>query len=166
MRRRVLVLPAITSAVLLAATLLAACGDDGGGAQLAGAGGTSAAAVPAAQAGCQENLVREAIANAGQAQNFDYEITYLNCAEGFGWAVVDPIPDNFDTGTALLRVTGTEVELLDLGTSICTADQGIPADVAAQIAPPGTNPAGDCPGPAPTPAEPGAPVQAEPDFTG
>jgi predicted small secreted protein len=163
MRRPCLVPPA----VLLAVTVLAACGNDDGGAQIASAAATSAAAAPAAQEGCRENLVREALANAGQAETFEYEITYLKCAEGFGWALVDPIPENFDTGTALLRVTGTEVELLDLGTSICTADHGIPADVAAQIAPPGVNPAGDCPpGPAPAPAEPGAPIQAEPDFTG
>jgi hypothetical protein len=58
-----------------------------------------------------------------------------------------PVPENFDTRTALLRVSDTEVEVLDLGTSLCTADYGIPLDVAAQIAPPGVDPAGDCPTP-------------------
>jgi hypothetical protein len=128
--------------------------------QSASAAGTAAAAAPAAQEGCQEDLVREALDNSGAIAEIEYEITYLKCAEGIGWAVVDPILENFDTATALLRVSGTEVELLDLGTSICTADHGIPPDVAAQIAPPGTNPAGDCPTPVPTP------IQAEPDFTG
>jgi hypothetical protein len=167
MRRPFLVPSAIASAALLAVTLLAACGNDDGGAQIASAAGTSAAAAPGAQEGCQEDLVREAIDNSGAiAPELEYEITYLKCAEGFGWALVDPIPENFDTGTALLRVTGTEVELLELGTSFCTADFGIPAEVAAQIAPPGADPAGDCPGPAPAPGEPGAPVRAEPNFTG
>jgi hypothetical protein len=130
---------------VVAGSAVSASGDE----QSASAGATQAAA-PAAQEACQEDLVREAIDNSGIGPDFEYEITYLKCAEGFGWATVDPIPENFDTGTAILRVTATEVELLDLGTSICLADHGIPPDVAAQIAPPGANPAGDCPAPAPS----------------
>lgn len=137
---------------VVAGSAVAASGDE----QSASAAGTSAAA---AQEGCQEDLVREALAGFTEAIG-EYEITYLKCAEGFGWATVDPIAENFDTGIAILRVSGTEVEVLNLGTSICLADHGISADVAAQIAPPGANPAGDCPAPAPTP------VQAAPDFTG
>jgi len=63
---------------------------------------------------------------------------------------------NLDTATVLLRVSGTDIEVLDLGTSVCPADAGIPADVAAQIAPPGHNPAGDCPTPAGPPPDPAA----------
>jgi hypothetical protein len=135
----------VVVATVIAGSAASASGDE----QSARAAGRSAAATPGVQAGCQEDLVREAIDNA-IAPEFEYEITYLKCAEGFGWAIVDPIPENFDTGTALLRVTDTDVELLDLGTSICTADHGIPPEVAAQIAPPGVDPAGDCPTPAPS----------------
>jgi hypothetical protein len=93
------------------------------------------------------------------------------CAEGFGWAVIDPVPDNFDTATVLLRVEGGGLEVLFIGTSWCTADVGIPPEISAQIAPPGVDPAGDCPEPAPTeptptPAEPGVPLPGEADLTG
>jgi hypothetical protein len=135
--------------IVVATSGASASGDE----QSASAASTSAAAAPAVQDGCQEDLVREAI-DTSVALEFEYEITYLKCAEGFGWALIDPTPENFDTATALLRVTATEVELLDLGTSLCPADHDIPTDVAAQIAPPGHNPAGDCPtpvGPAPVP---------------
>jgi hypothetical protein len=117
---------------------------------------TSLGATQAAS-GCDEAAVREAIANS-QAATPDFEFQYLKCAEGFGWALIGG--PNLDTATVLLRVSGTEIEVLNLGTSVCTADAGIPADVAAQIAPPGKDPAGDCPTPVPTP------VLAEPDFTG
>ncbi|HET6685369.1 MAG TPA: hypothetical protein VFH02_02465 [Jiangellaceae bacterium] len=53
-----------------------------------------------------------------------------------------------------MRVSDTEVEVLDLGTSLCTAGYGIPLDVAAQIAPPGVDPAGDCPTPVPATVAP------------
>jgi hypothetical protein len=119
---------------------------------------SASAGVTQAATSCDEVAVREALDNSGAIpEDLEYEITYLECAEGFGWALVDPIPENFDTGTALLRVSDTEIEVLDLGTSLCTADYGIPADVAAQIAPPGVNPAGDCPTPVPTTVAPSQP---------
>lgn len=139
-RTTVAVAAGVALVVIVAASAVSA-GVDG---RSASAGATQAAT------GCEEAAVREGLDNSGAiAEDLDYEITYLKCAEGFGWAVVDPIPENFDTGTALLRVSGTEIEVLTLGTSFCTADFGIPADVAAQIAPPGVNPAGDCPTPVP-----------------
>jgi hypothetical protein len=119
---------------------------------------STGASTTQAATGCDEAAVRDALDNSGAiAEDLEYEITYLKCAEGFGWAVLDPIPENFDNATALLRVSDTEIEVLDLGTSLCTADSGIPADVAAQIAPPGVNPAGDCPTPVPTTVAPGPP---------
>jgi hypothetical protein len=119
---------------------------------------SASAGVTQAAGGCDEAAVREALDNSGAIpEDLEYEITYLKCAEGFGWALVDPIPENFDTAAALLRVSDTEIEVLDLGTSLCTADYGIPADVAAQIAPPGVNPAGDCPTPVPTTVAPSQP---------
>jgi hypothetical protein len=111
--------------------------------------------------GCDEAAVREAIVNSQAVASPDFEFQYLECAEGFGWAVITlPSIPAGDAATVLLRGSGTEIEVLDLGTSICTADAGIPADVAPQIAPPGVDPAGDCPPPVPMP------VPGEPDFTG
>lgn len=134
--------------VIVAASAVSAGADE----RSASAGATQAAT------GCEEAAVREALDNSGAIpEDLEYEITYLKCAEGFGWALVDPIPENFDTATALLRVSGTQIEVLDLGTSLCTADFGVPADVAAQIAPPGVNPAGDCPTPVPTTPAPSQP---------
>jgi hypothetical protein len=160
MRRLFLVPPAIASAVLLAVSLLAACGNGAGGAQAASAGGASAAA---AQEGCQEDLVRDALAGFTEAVG-EYDITYLKCAEGFGWATLDPRQENFDTAAALLRVSDSGIEVLDVTTAPCPADLGIPADVAAEIAPPGSDPNAACG--TPVDAEPGVPVQEEPDFTG
>jgi hypothetical protein len=143
---------------VVAGSAVSASGDE----QSASAAGTSAAA---AQEACQEDLVREAIDNSGGiAPDLEYEITYLKCAEGFGWATLDPTQENFDTGTALLRVADSGVEVLDVTTAPCPADLGIPDDVAAEIAPPGSDPNAACG--APVEAEPGFPVQAEPDFTG
>jgi hypothetical protein len=146
LRTAVAVAAGLVVVTVVAGSAVSASGDE----QSASAGATQAA-----QAACQEDLVREALDNSGVvAPDLEYEITYLKCAEGFGWAVIDPIPENVEPAVALLRVSDTEIEVLDLGTSLCTADYGIPADVAAQIAPPGVPPAGDCPGPVPTPRQP------------
>jgi hypothetical protein len=148
LRTAVAVAAGLVVVTVVAGSAVSASGDE----QSASAGATQAAA-PAAQAACQEDLVREALDNSGAVDpDLEYEITYLKCAEGFGWAVIDPIPENVEPAIALLRVSDTEIEVLDIGTSLCTADYGIPADVAAQIAPPGTDPAGDCPTTVPPPS--------------
>lgn len=161
MRGPFLVPPAIASGALLVVTLLAGCGTDGVGAQTASAG-TSAAAPPA-QGGCDEGLVRQALAGFTEAVG-EYEITYLTCAGGFGWATLDPTQENVDSATALVGVSESGVEVLDVTTAPCPAEHGIPDAVAAQIAPPGTDPNAACG--IPVEAEPGSPVPAEPDFTG
>lgn len=93
---------------------------------------------------CDEAAVREAIANADAvASEVSFEFTYLKCAEGFGWAEI--LADFGDTATVLFAGSGTDVELLNLGTSVCATDSGIPADVAAQLAPDPRHPFGDCP---------------------
>jgi hypothetical protein len=91
---------------------------------------------------CDEAAVREAIANADAADG-SFEFTYLKCAEGFGWAEI--LADFGDQATVLFAGSGTDVELLNLGTSVCATDSGIPADVAAQLAPDPRHPFGDCP---------------------
>ena len=93
---------------------------------------------------CNEAAVREAIANSDAvAADVSFEFTYLKCAEGFGWAMISA--DIGETATVLFAGSGTDVELLNLGTSVCTTDSGIPADVAAQLAPDPRHPFGDCP---------------------
>lgn len=93
---------------------------------------------------CEEAAVRQAIANSDAiAPSLTFEFTHLKCAEGFGWAMISA--DIGETATVLFKVSGTDVELLNLGTSVCATDAGIPADVAAQLAPPGRPPLGDCP---------------------
>jgi hypothetical protein len=45
----------------------------------------------------------------------------------------------------LFKSSGSDAELLNLGSSVCTIDAGIAADLAAQLAPDPRNPLGDCP---------------------
>jgi hypothetical protein len=105
---------------------------------------TTSTVTPPPVGSCDEAAVREAIANA-DAVAVSYEFTYLKCAEGFGWAEI--LADFGDQATALFAGSGTDVELLNLGTSVCVPDSGIPADVAAQLAPDPRHPFGDCPEP-------------------
>jgi hypothetical protein len=167
LRRRRTITLAMSPALLAAATL-AACGNDGGDPQTAVSG-----AAPT-QTGCDEAQVSRAIIDSDAvAPDVEFDITYLACADGFGWATISA-PD-LDSATVLLGVSDAGIEVLNLGTSVCTADAGIPADVAAEIAPPGVDPAGDCPASATTeqptttasPSNPpAAPVPAEPQLTG
>jgi hypothetical protein len=149
--KRVHTAAAVAAGLALVAIVAGSAVSAGADGQRGGAGGAPAAAE------CDEAAVRVAIVNS-QAATASFDFKYLKCAGGFGWALIGA--PNLDTATVHLRVSGTAIVVLNLGTSVCTADSGIPADVAAQIAPPGVDPAGDCPAPAPTP------VEAEPDFTG
>jgi hypothetical protein len=111
---------------------------------------TSTVTPPPPVGSCDEAAVREAIANADAvAAGVSFEFTYLKCAEGFGWAEI--LADFGDQATVLFAGSGTDVELLNLGTSVCVPDSGIPADVAAQLAPDPRHPFGDCPMSAPDP---------------
>jgi hypothetical protein len=93
---------------------------------------------------CDEAAVREAIVNSDAVDpSLSFEFTYLRCAEGFGWATISV--EHGDAATVLFKGSGSDVELLNLGSSVCTTDAGIPADVAAQLAPDPRYPRGDCP---------------------
>ena len=151
MRRLLTITLAIASVALLSVTLLAARGDNGRDERTVGADATPTATE------CDEAAVREAIRNADAVRpDIEFEFLHLACADGFGWAVIDPVDPRFDEADVLLRVSDAGIEVLDIGTSVCTLDFGIPPDVAAKIAPPGRDPAGDCP----------EAVEAEPRFTG
>ena len=74
---------------------------------------------------------------------------YLECLDGFGWALYSI---GLEAAHVLLSATGDGYEVLNLGTSVCPRDSGMPADVARAIAPsPGA--AEDCPGPSATVGE-------------
>jgi hypothetical protein len=93
---------------------------------------------------CDEAAVREAIVNSDAVDpSLSFEFTYLRCAEGFGWATISV--EHGDAATVLFKGYGSDVEPLNLGSSVCTTDAGIPADVAAQLAPDPRYPRGDCP---------------------
>ena len=74
-------------------------------------------------------------------------IDYLECLDGFGWALYR-LGGDADAAHVLLSVGTDGYDVLNLGTSVCPADAGMPADVAAAIAPwPAA--AHDCPEPGP-----------------
>jgi hypothetical protein len=151
--RRVLTIPlTVGLAALVAAVLLGAPGDEGARLQQI----TSAGATPAAA--CDEATLRAAIADSeAVAPDMVYEVTYLRCAHGFGWA---RISSGGEGVTIFLRISDAGMTLLDLGSGVCVAESGIPADVVPQIAPPRPDPALDCEAVAPTP------IETEADFTG
>jgi hypothetical protein len=93
---------------------------------------------------CDEAAVRDAIVHSDAvAPGLSFEFTYLKCAEGYGWAEISA--DFGDGATVLFEGSGTDVRLLNLGTAVCATESGIPADVAAQLAPDQRHPLGDCP---------------------
>ena len=152
--RRVLTIPlTVTMAALLALTVIAS----GGGAVEQVAGGED---TPAAAAACDEATLRDAISESSAVSpDLVYEVTYLKCAEGYGWAVITA---NGDGAIIFLTISDAGMTLLDLGSGICAPEAGIPADVAAKIAPPGEDPTGGCP------VEPEAakPIEKDAHFTG
>jgi hypothetical protein len=71
------------------------------------------------------------------------QIDYLECLNGFGWALYS-LPGGMDTAHVLLSITTDGYEVLNIGTSLCPLDSGMPADVAVAIAP-SPAAANDCP---------------------
>jgi hypothetical protein len=71
-----------------------------------------------------------------------FELTYLECANGYGWAQI--MGEYGDGATVLLAGSGADITLLNLGSSLCVTDS-IPASTATRLAPTGTNWQGDCP---------------------
>jgi hypothetical protein len=144
---------------LVALTVLAACGDSDEPSTAAapsttGTPSTTAAPTPTGTktgaettprgGSCDEAAVRAAIARSDALDpSLSFEFTYLKCAEGFGWATISV--ENGDSAMVLFKGSGSDVELLNLGSSVCATDAGIPDDVAAQLAPDPRYPLGDCP---------------------
>ena len=78
-------------------------------------------------------------------------IDYLECLEGFGWALYS-LGGNLERAHVLLSITADGYQVLNLGTSLCPLDSGMPADVAIAIAP-SPAAANDCPEPGSTDGE-------------
>jgi hypothetical protein len=70
-----------------------------------------------------------------------FELTYLECAQGYGWA---RIQSDIDGATVFFKGAGADIELLDLGTAVCPTHAGMPANVATELAPPGVNWHSEC----------------------
>jgi hypothetical protein len=70
-------------------------------------------------------------------------IDYLECLDGFGWAIYS-LPGDMEAAHVLLSITTDRYEVLNVGTSLCPLDSGMPADVAIAIAPSAAA-ANDCP---------------------
>ena len=145
----------------IVAGLLMACSDDPGGdtsgapATAAGATTTTTASAAtssgpttapaavtdtAAGASCDRDEALASIVASGAAEAGG-RIDYLECLDGFGWA---RYVLGGEGAQVLLSITADGDEVLDLGTSVCPSDSGMPADVAAAIAPTPAA-AGDCP---------------------
>jgi hypothetical protein len=107
---------------------------------------TSAPAPAPAPSGglCDTAAVHDAIAGA-VAPDLAFEVTYLECAEGYGWAQV--LADFGDGATAFLQGSGSDITVLDLGSAVCPTAAGMPESIAVQLAPAGSAWRGEC-GPA------------------
>ena len=84
---------------------------------------------PAAQApepsdgGCNAAALRDAIA-ASDAVGDDvtFEISYLNCGEGYGWAQI--VADYGEGATVLFKGSGADIAVLNLGSSVSRSTPG------------------------------------------
>lgn len=86
---------------------------------------------------CDTAVVHDAIASSDAvADDMTFEITYLECAEGYGWAQI--LADFGDGATVFFEGSGSDIALLDLGSSVCPTAVGMPAGIATQLAPPGS----------------------------
>jgi hypothetical protein len=93
--------------------------------------------------GCDATVVHDAIARSDAVgADLTFEITYLKCAEGYGWARI--LADYGEGATVFLEGSGADIELLNLGSSVCPLNSGIPASVATELAPPGSHWQGEC----------------------
>jgi hypothetical protein len=104
-----------------------------------------AAASPRASGGvCDAAAVHDAIASSDAvAPELAFEVTYLGCADRFGWAEI--AADFGDGATVLFEGTGPDIVLLDLGTAVCPTEAGMPASIATRLAPPDLRWLADCP---------------------
>jgi hypothetical protein len=105
----------------------------------------AATATPAStlvKAACDRGEALTAVLASDSAEGGGH-IDYLECLDGFGWALYSPGAD-METAHVLLSITTDGYEVLNLGTSLCRLDSGMPADVATVIAP-SPAAANDCP---------------------
>jgi hypothetical protein len=92
---------------------------------------------------CDAAAVREAIRNSDAvASDLTFELTYLECANGYGWAQI--MGEYGDGATVLFAGSGADITVLNLGSSLCVTDS-IPASIATRLAPAGSSWQGDCP---------------------
>jgi hypothetical protein len=88
-------------------------------------------------------VVHDAIAGSDAVgEDLTFEITYLKCAESYGWAQIHA--DFGDSATVFFEGSGTDIALLNLGSAVCPLDSGMPASIATQLAPPGSHWQGEC----------------------
>jgi hypothetical protein len=104
--------------------------------------GTAAPASTIVQAVCDRGEALTAVLASDAAAGGGH-IDYLECLDGFGWALYS-LGDDTETAHVLLSITTDGYEVLNLGTSLCPLDSGMPADVALAIAP-SPAAANDCP---------------------
>jgi hypothetical protein len=124
------------------------------------AAATAAPASTPVEATCDRGEALAAVL-ASDAAGAGGHIDYLECLDGFGWALYSL----GETAHVLLSITNDGYQVLDLGTSLCPLDSGMPADVALAIAP-SPAAANDCPEPAPTGGERVGEGDAAPDDEG
>jgi hypothetical protein len=92
---------------------------------------------------CDSAAIHDAIARSGGvADHAAFEVTYLECAEGYGWAEI--LADFGDGATVFFEASGGDITVLDLGTAVCPTAAGMPQAVAAQLAPPGSRWLDEC----------------------
>jgi hypothetical protein len=111
---------------------------------------TAAPASSPARATCDRGEALAAVL-ASDAAGGGGHIDYLKCLDGFGWALYS-LGGDMETAHVLLSIATDGYQVLDLGTSLCPLDSGMPADVALAIAP-SPAAANDCPEPDPTGGE-------------
>jgi hypothetical protein len=93
--------------------------------------------------GCNAAALRDAIADSDAVgDDVTFELSYLKCGEGYGWARI--VADFGDGATVLFKGSGADIALLDLGSSVCALDSGMPASTADRLAPPGSHWLGEC----------------------
>jgi len=93
--------------------------------------------------GCSALAVRDVIAASDAVgEDVTFEISYLNCGEGYGWAQI--VADYGEGATVLFKGSGADIALLNLGSSVCALDSGMPASTADRLAPPGSQWRGEC----------------------
>ena len=102
------------------------------------------APAPAPSGGvCDRTAVHDAIAGSGAvAPGVTFEVTYLECADGYGWAGL--VADFGDGATAFLEGAGDDLTVLDLGTAVCPTAAGMPESIAVQLAPAGSTWRNEC----------------------